>query len=171
MTSFLRALRTGSTHEYDYDDKTILELEPPDIIKVAPLYGIKTTDLTKAIDAVRTVRRKKVKIYALQQLAKIKLIEKDPSIAPETKIINQQKIRDETILGLTEINNLAVKNSILATDLTNQVNSHFGRPLVSYTDEQQIYLKMNGKGRKHRTKHRRPTRRLKNRRTKRRRVR
>jgi len=166
MTSFLRALRTGSTHEYKYNDETILELEPPDIINVAPLYGIKTTDLTKAIDA-----SKKVKKYALKQLAKIKLIEKNPSINLETKIINQQKIREETILGLTELNNSVVKNSILATDLANQVNLHFGRPRVSYTDAQQIYLRMNGKGRKHRTKHRRPTRRLKNRRTKRRRTR
>jgi len=188
MTSYIRALRTGSMHEYKYNDQTILDLDPKDIIMVDPHRGIKTDDLNTAItnsvdigcgtDPI--IRTKK----ALQELKKIKTIERDAGKSRDTKNTEQARIRTEFTEFLTRYRTDYDKDIYRYTAIGKQVTGKFLTPQeIQFLQTDPIatnYLasvvrknthRTFGKGRRHRTKHRRSTRRLKNRRTKRRRTR
>ena len=188
MTSFIRAIRTGSRHEYKYDDKTILDLDPKDIITVDPNLGIKTDDLNTAITNSVDIESGTGPIIftkkALQALKKIKTIERDAGKSRDTKNAEQAHIRTEFTKFLTRYMNTYDKSMFRWTTISKKTTGENLKPeeiLFLQTDPVATKYLANvvgnnarrtfGKGRKHRTKHRRPTRRLKNRRTKRRRTR
>lgn len=114
MTSFIRALRTGSMYKYEYNDKTILDLDPKDIITVDPDRGIKTDDLNTAItNSVDVACGTGPIIYtkkALQALKKIKTIERDAGKSRDIKNAEQAHIRTEFTKFLTHYMSNYVKD-------------------------------------------------------------